>query len=175
VSELPDQADPDFAELSARVYRLCLAMLGNEVDARDAAQESFARAWSQRRRKRDTVSWWTWLGGFAVRVCREARRRSSLSLSVVEALPEPRAASSVRETGQADQPVTAALREAVMSLPDRQREVTVLRLLIGLSTQETAQMLGCPPGTVKSNLFKAVVNLKAQVFCSEKVDELHGV
>ncbi len=69
-----DPRQPDFADLSARVYRLCLALLGDETDACDAAQESLSRAWSVRGRKRDGVSWWTWTGGFAVRVCREMQR-----------------------------------------------------------------------------------------------------
>ena len=56
-------------------------------------------------------------------------------------------------------PEYTALHEAIQALPDRQREVTVLRFLVGLSTRGVAETLGCPMGTVKSNLHKAIVNL----------------
>ncbi len=77
-----DPRRPDFADLSARVYRLCLALLGDGTDASDAAQESLSRAWSGRGRKREGVSWWTWAGGFAVRVCREMRRGRAIRAKV---------------------------------------------------------------------------------------------
>ena len=69
-------------------------------------------------------------------------------------------------------PEHVALHEAIRALPDRQREVTVLRFLVGLSTREVAQTLGCPAGTVKSNLYKAVANLHAKLRSKESVDEV---
>ncbi len=62
-----------------------------------------------------------------------------------------------------------------MALPDRQREVTVLRLLVGLSTERTARMLGCPEGTIKSNLHKALSNLRAKMDESGLADEVRRV
>jgi RNA polymerase sigma-70 factor (ECF subfamily) len=66
----------------------------------------------------------------------------------------------------------AALHEAIQALPDRQREVTVLRFLLGFSTREAAETLGCPAGTVKSNLHKAVVNLHAMLRSRDVFDEV---
>ncbi|UCE60300.1 MAG: sigma-70 family RNA polymerase sigma factor [Phycisphaerales bacterium] len=181
-----DEANPDFADLSARVYRLCLAMLGNEADAQDAAQESLTRAWSRRQKKRPAVTWWTWTGGFAVRVCRETRKRRSAQLvggsELTEAQSE-RAASAVNGATTSELAAVkgetssqlAKVNDAVMALPDRQREVTVLRFILGLSTQQTAEMLGCPAGTVKSNLFKAIAKMKTVITTTEAVDDLPSV
>jgi len=52
------------------------------------------------------------------------------------------------------------LHAILAELPDRQREVITLRWIIGFSTREVAAVLGCPEGTVKSNLHKAVARLR---------------
>ena len=165
-----DVNEPDFADLSARVYRLCLALLGDEDCASDAAQEALQRAWARRRRKRRQVSWWVWSAGFAVRVCREMQRRAA-SVASIRSLDD-------QDPSRAPQPSNATgsghdtLRKAIAQLPDRQREVTVLRFLMGLSTSEAAATLRCPIGTVKSNLHKAVANLKAKMTTGEANDEV---
>lgn len=53
------------------------------------------------------------------------------------------------------------LVEAVAALPDRDREVIALRYFADLSEAETASALGCPPGTVKSRLSRALSRLRA--------------
>lgn len=152
---------PDFEDLSHRVYRLCLALLHDGEAAQDAMQEAMLRAWSRREARRADVSWWTWCGGFAVRVCREfQRRRRRAPLSLDGAIHDAIAANGL---GGADEADVAAVRQAVSRLPRRQHEVTVLRFLLGLSTEETAAMLGCPTGTVKSNLHKALASLEASM------------
>ena len=56
-----------------------------------------------------------------------------------------------------------SLREAVLSLPDRQREVVILRLVEGMSTAETARRLQCAEGTVKATLHQATRKLREQL------------
>ena len=55
------------------------------------------------------------------------------------------------------------LGRLVSRLPDRQREVVVLRVFEDLSVQETAAVLGVPEGTVKSNFFKAIEALRGRL------------
>ena len=168
MSRRADSTRPDFADLSGRVYRLCLALLGDPETARDAAQEGLSRAWAQRRRKRAETPWWTWAAGFALRVCRETGRRKPHVGIRPGALLESRA----DPLGLTD-PQHVELGQAVQELPDRQQEVVVLRFFIGLSTREAAATLGCPEGTVKSNLHKAVGNLRAVLRSQKKSDGLH--
>lgn len=49
---------------------------------------------------------------------------------------------------------------AFRTLPDRQREVFVLRYVEDLSTAEVAAALGLRPGCVKRHLFRAVHRLR---------------
>jgi RNA polymerase sigma-70 factor, ECF subfamily len=49
----------------------------------------------------------------------------------------------------------ARVREAVMALPDEQREVLVLVVVDGLTYQEAADIIGVPQGTVMSRLSRA--------------------
>lgn len=173
-----EDAAPDFRELSDRVYRLCVAMLRDETPARDAAQEALVRGWARRASRREGVSWWTWFGGFAVRVCREFRRgraREAERSAGTEALEAVEAERDATEPAPASLPMTRIVRDAVMHLPDRQREVTVLRYFIGASTAEAAELLGCPEGTIKSNLHKALASLHAALAKVGIEDELSGV
>jgi RNA polymerase sigma-70 factor (sigma-E family) len=55
------------------------------------------------------------------------------------------------------------LRAAVAVLPPRQRAVLVLRYFCDLNVDQTAQALGCTPGTVKSQTAKALSTLRGSV------------
>ena len=54
----------------------------------------------------------------------------------------------------------ARLREVVDTLPPRQREVVLLRIVEGKSTAEAAYALGCAEGTVKASLHAALQKLQ---------------
>ena len=47
-----------------------------------------------------------------------------------------------------------------MKLPRKQREVFVMKHLKEMKIKEIAEVLGCPEGTVKANLFKAIKNFQ---------------
>jgi RNA polymerase sigma-70 factor (sigma-E family) len=93
---------------------------------------------------------------------------------LVREFVQERRTSWARRVTLAERPIEAAaaaadhdgaldLRAAVAVLPPRQRAVLVLRYFCDLNVDQTAQALGCTPGTVKSQTAKALSALRASV------------
>jgi len=68
-----------------------------------------------------------------------------------------------------------AVRQAVAALPQRQREVVVLRFFADLSVAETAQTMGITEGTVKSQTHRALLLLRQSLDGSETFQEANDV
>ena len=105
--------DPEAFEeiVSARmdaIYRLSYAILGNEADARDAAQETFVTAWRQLGKLRDPERFDAWLQRIAVNAARmthRARRRRGVR-EIASSQIEPSAADPTGSTPTAPSPRT---------------------------------------------------------------------
>jgi RNA polymerase sigma factor (sigma-70 family) len=143
-----------FAELvtlhSPRLLRQLQRYADPNVDARDLLQEVWLRAFQKRHTfdGRGSLIGWLFMVSRTVGIAavrRRTREPSTRELTDVAA----------REPAQSD-----GLREAVLALPERQREVLLLRLMEGLSTAETARRLGCAEGTVKASLHQATRKLR---------------
>jgi DNA-directed RNA polymerase specialized sigma24 family protein len=65
-----------------------------------------------------------------------------------------------RPAGEVDHDAALDLRGAVAALPPRQRAVLVLRFYCDLNVDQSAQVLNCSPGTVKSQTAKAISALR---------------
>jgi RNA polymerase sigma-70 factor (ECF subfamily) len=118
--------------------------------ADDLLQETFFQAMRGRDRLDAAQSARAWLFGIARRVGLAAIRRNK----PCQALPEVPAADA-----QTDERL-AAVRAAIASLPEAQRETLELRLRNELSYEEIAAVLGIPVGTVRSRLHGAVKTLR---------------
>jgi RNA polymerase sigma-70 factor (ECF subfamily) len=150
--------DRDAFELIVRarmdaVYRLSIAILGEEAAARDAAQEALVAAWRQIRRLREPERLDAWLTRVAVNAARQAirarrrRRVREIPSSTVAALAD-RPADPVGDD-------VAVLDAALATLPVEQRAILVLHHLEGRPLAELAEILEVPIGTAKSRLFAA--------------------
>jgi RNA polymerase sigma-70 factor (ECF subfamily) len=137
------------------VYRLTSAILGDEADARDAAQETFVLAWRELSRLREPEKFEAWLQRVAVNAARMTmrargrRRVREIPSSQVVAL-----ASRVAADGGAEADA-ARLDDALRLLPIDQRAILVLHHLDGRPLAEIATILDIPIGTAKSRLFAA--------------------
>ena len=140
-----------------RIYRLALVLLHDRQGAADAAQEVFLRAYTGLVRFRFHAEPFTWLFRTTKNVCREHNRKRRFQ--PLESEPEAESATAGREWDEAH--CQRVIRTQVGSLPERQRDVVMLRFFEELSTQDTARAMGCRPGTVKALLHKAVQRLRA--------------
>ena len=145
------------------VYRLCFAILGDEADARDAAQDTFVTAWRQIGRLRDPDRYDAWLQRIAVnsaRMTHRARRRRG-----VREIPSSRVAAvdGLRATASPAEADAATLDAAMRRLPVEQRSILVLHHLEGQPVAALAEILEIPVGTVKSRLHTARQALQSAI------------
>jgi RNA polymerase sigma-70 factor (ECF subfamily) len=160
----PGVADVDSAEAFRRLsekhvqsaYRLAWAILGNEGDAQDAVQDSFASAWRQRSTLREVERFDAWFGRILLNRCRDRLRQRAryprfASDDIEAALPD-----HSQETLDRDE-----LYREISRLDPDQRIVVILRFWKGLAVDDIAERLGVPAGTVKSRLSRSVARLRA--------------
>lgn len=147
-----------------RTFRLALAIVHREADARDVAQEAWLTVWKQLRTFRGESRFTTWLHPIVTRKSldhlRKRRRWYDRFLPfntgddhAVEA-PEPVTTDDARSLSEGNETV-ARVRAAIATLPPKHRAVLALREMEGLSYEEIARASGVPVGTVMSRLFHA--------------------
>lgn len=147
------EAFGDFYSANAhRVYRALAVTLGNDDLAREAVDEAMTRAYAHWRRVRglDNPAGWVFRVGFnwATSWWRKVRREQG----VLTEERHPRVAAT--------DPVALAARDALARLPLAQRAVIVCRVLLDMSTAQTAEALGLSEGTVKSRLSRGLGALR---------------
>jgi len=139
-----------------RIFRLACVWLFDQQQASDAAQEVFLRGFKGLRGFRFQSAPFTWLYRTTRNVCNEFNRKRR-----TEPLEnEPSDTSGTPDRLAADADVARRVRRLVSALPERQREVVILRIFEELSVLETARAMGCREGTVKALLHKATRRLK---------------
>ena len=147
------------------VFHFLCRMVGNEDDASDLAQETFARVFRARANFRLNEKFSTWLYTIAANLARNhfrwRARHPNVSLenatddpeqSLKNILPAKDAAPS-EQTLDAER--AAAVRAEVGRLPEDLREATVLCEWEELSVAEAAAILQATPKAVESRLYRA--------------------
>lgn len=154
-----------------RVLSLCRRYLGDQEEARDAAQDVFLKVWRKAGsyRPRGQVS--TWVHRIAVNHCLNLLRRRK----IVRFLPfirsgEDDEAPDLEPEDPSPGPAEVlearsrwnATRRAIDALPESQRSVLILAKFEGLSYKEIAETLGITVGAVESRLFRAMRRLEEE-------------
>jgi RNA polymerase sigma-70 factor (ECF subfamily) len=153
-----------------RVYAAALAILRNEHDAEDAAQEAMLKAFANIRQFRAESRFSTWLIQITVNEALMRRRRERTV--IMEGIDErrdqeseyaPRDFADWREIPSEAlerKEVRQRLAEALGTLDRKYREVFVLRDMEHLNIQETAEALGISVASVKTRLLRARLMLR---------------
>ena len=149
-------------ETQADVWRLC-AHLGDRRDADDLAQETYERAIGAVHRFRGDGSARSWLLGIARRVCADHVRRAQRHRRRWDAAANEAAADRSVVTGVPDGGDRVELDELLGLLHPDRRDAFVLTQVLGLPYDETADVLGCPIGTVRSRVSRARLDLAEMI------------
>ena len=152
------------------VYALCRRLLGDPADAADATQEVYLRVVRSVLGFRGESAFGTWLHRVTVNVCMtHLRRRGDVrargqSAGAVDAVfDDLQSLDASPEDRVTDADLVRRTAKALAELPEDAREVVVLRDVQGLSTKETAELLGVSEGAVKVRLHRAHLRLRELV------------
>jgi RNA polymerase sigma factor (sigma-70 family) len=144
-----------------RVYRAVSVALP-VTDAGEATAEAFVRAFVRWRSVGQHPNPVGWVVTTALNYQRSRWRRSRLAPAVAADVATP-----------PEEPLDPAIVAAIRALPQRQREVVVLRYLCDQSTEQTASLLGIAPGTVTAHAHRSLETLRA-VLASDEEALRHG-
>jgi len=167
----------------------CYRMLGSSHDGDDVVQETLLRAWRAKDSLGDPERLRPWLYRIATNVCLDELKRRPRRLLASDASPpsddagppfprveepvwlEPMPDSWLADAEPADPHARYALKESValafvavlQCLSAAQRATLLLRDVVGLSAQETAEALGIGVAAANSALFRARAALEEKL------------
>jgi RNA polymerase sigma factor (sigma-70 family) len=147
-------------------FRVAYLIVGNAVEAEDAAQEAFIKAFYGLRRFRAGAPFRPWLLEIVANQARNQRRAGGRYDAVVlRAITAERSPTASNETVSPEASALArehrqAVLAALGNLRNEDRQVVVYRFFLELSEAEMAAALGCARGTVKSRLSRALERLR---------------
>jgi RNA polymerase sigma-70 factor, ECF subfamily len=142
-----------------RLYTLALSILRDEGEAEDAVQETLFKAW----RSWSSISESDHLARWLTRVCvnhctsmrRHLRARGWPPLELFEATGSSGGQSSPAEIIDVDR--------AYRRLSIRQRAAITLNYSYGYSVEESADFMGCRPGTVRTHVARGLASLRKEL------------
>ena len=147
--------------LEPRVAATVIGMLGPGPDAEDIGQETFIRLYRALPEFRGESLLVSYVTRIAINLCQDERRRRKRQSGIFTATARD-AVDRVADPGTLRDPLAERdlVQHGLQELPTEYREVIVLRLIDGLSTRETAQILNLPEGTVTSRLARGQMRLR---------------
>lgn len=156
-----------------RLYRLARGILRNDNEAEDVVQETYVLAFTHLAEFRGDSSLSTWMSRIAMNEALGRLRRqrpgvelSSLPPGTLEAqiIQFPLlSATDDPERTMAQREIQHVVEAAIDELPEPFRMVFITRVVEGMNVEETADILGLKPETVKTRLFRARTMLRDNV------------
>jgi RNA polymerase sigma-70 factor (ECF subfamily) len=144
------------------LFRFAIAQGLDHTNAADATQEVLMRAYARLSVWKPGSDALAWLCGITLNVVRETKRkelRQKRSWMAQNEWQGDQTTESEREQ-RPDAEELGQLMEAVAELPPRQREAVACRYLRRMTVRETAEVMGCAEGTVKSAVSAALERLR---------------
>ena len=148
-----------------RLYRLARGILRNDAEAEDVVQETWVRAFTHLDSFRGESSFATWLSRIAMNEALGRLRRARPSVEWTTLPPGTLEAQIIQfpnsaaaedpEKSMAQREIRHVVEHAIDELPEAFRIVFITRVIEGMNVEETAEILGLKPETVKTRLHRA--------------------
>jgi RNA polymerase sigma factor (sigma-70 family) len=156
------------------IYRFCLALLGNEEDARDALQNTMVKALQALPDEERRIQLRPWLYRVAHNESIEIVRGRGRMAPLDTELADP--AAGIAETAAARERLRQLLRD-LADLPERQRTALVLRELGGLEFTQIGEFFGSSDAGARQAVYEARVSLRSleagrEMTCEEVMHRL---
>ena len=154
------------------VVRYCRARIGTTersgLSADDVAQEVCLAAITALPRYRDQGRpFLAFMYGIAAHKVADAHRAAGRDLSYpADSVPELRSLEAGPEQLAVEADSVAQMNELLEVLPDKQREILILRVVVGLSAEETATAVSTTPGAVRVAQHRALARLKSELIAA---------
>lgn len=161
-----------YRETYRSAYFICLGFMKNEENAKDVMQETYITAFSKLEQLKEEEKFAAWLKQIAVNRCKRLLEQTNPMLMEAEDLDNLK--KEENENFLPEEYITnKAKRKIVMDimrkkLSDIQYQTVILYYFNDLEIDEIADMMECPPGTVKSRLSVARNKIKEGVLEYEK-------
>jgi RNA polymerase sigma-70 factor (ECF subfamily) len=153
-----------------RMIYLGYQILGNWEDARDAAQNTFVKAYEHLSGFQEKAQFSTWLYRIMVNQCRDLQRKKARSkladisneemLEAAEALSDWKSDKDNIQNKLENDETRKVLEDALQALSVNQRTAVSLRYFQNYSTAEIAEVMQCSETTVRIHLFRGLNKLK---------------
>ncbi|MFJ7733180.1 sigma-70 family RNA polymerase sigma factor [Lysinibacillus sp. NPDC097231] len=150
-------------EEKVKLYKMAYIYMKNENDALDVVQETIARAYANIHTVKEEQYFATWLMRILINTALEMLRKNQKIIPLLEQQPEQEQISTNDEK--------LDLLQAIEQLEEKYKTVILLRYYRDLQIKEIADLLGCPEGTVKTNVHRGIQQLKKYL---NKEGELYG-
>jgi len=157
------------SESYKRIFRAAWYYAGNYEDAQDIVQETFILAYKAFPNFKHKSSFYTWLYAIFRKVRARMRKQKKLYINrfgavIEEETGEYSSATHVNpKTFYEKYDALSTLQNVLSTLPEKYREVLILRHLEDFSYNEIALILNCSIGTVKSRIHKARLLLRKKM------------
>jgi RNA polymerase sigma-70 factor (sigma-E family) len=135
--------------------RLAFLLTGDRALAEDLVQDAFARLVGRLRHLRDPNAFGAYLRRTIVNLANSHFRHRRVERAYLE-----RQAAAPSAASNPNDDLDERMHRALLGLPDRQRAALVLRFYEDLSDVQTAEILRCSPGTVRSLVSRGMKTLR---------------
>lgn len=158
-------------EYGKDIYGFCQYLTCNQQEAEDLYQDTFLKAIESKDKIRYEQNPKSYLLSIALRIWKNRKRKYMWRLRIVDTKICPGVQLEASEKNEGESPEkqllnaeeTGIVRQAVVRLPKRLRELVLLYYMEEMSVLQIAGITGLPEGTVKSRLHQARKRLEKEL------------